>query len=152
MLLNFSGKFSRVKPISSQISDQKEVRWLILVWPELQDQKFTEKTGDSTIFQADFGQKICEFIHWKQAVQCSIGSVVQCSAVFADVYTFSDPGPYFVVFELFAISVMFEILVIFDLNMFRISIVRCLKRCTILCCILMLFCMMCFLNLCKFCT
>ena len=91
MLLNFSGKFSRVKPISSQISDQKEVRWLILVWPKLQDQKFTEKTGDSTIFQAEFGQKICEFIHWKQAVQCSIGSVVQCSAVFADFYTFSDP-------------------------------------------------------------
>jgi hypothetical protein len=55
MLLNFSGKFSRVKPISSQISYQKEVRWLILVWPKLQDQKFTEKTGDSTIFQADFG-------------------------------------------------------------------------------------------------
>ena len=55
MLLNFSGKFSRVKPISSQISDQKEVRWLILVWPKLQDQKFTEKTGDSTIFEADFG-------------------------------------------------------------------------------------------------
>ena len=58
MLKIFSGKFSTAKPISSYISDQIEVGWLIVVRSKLQDQKFTQKTGDSTIFQPDFGSKI----------------------------------------------------------------------------------------------
>ena len=54
MFWNFSGQFSRAKPFLSQISDQNEVRWLIVVRPKLQDRKFTQKTGDSTIFQPEF--------------------------------------------------------------------------------------------------
>ena len=90
MLLNFSGQFLRAKPISSQISDQNEVRGLILYGLNFNIKNLRKKLAIQPFFKRILDRKFANLYTGNRT--CSVVLEVQCSAVFADFYTFSDPA------------------------------------------------------------